>query len=567
MSELNLQTQREIRCLLAMLLEGELDEAGFARFHLLLRNNDAAQQYYLDLLDVSVSLRKLDWTLEAIGARKADVLDHELWSALSDAEKNAPAVEFNPPACSRPVYVEKLTFPKNERHINRTSLFVVVTSLAAMLLMLAYVYFNPPVSAESVAIMRDSVDAVWGNSSLSSLKPGDLISTRDDVRTLLSGTVKIESLLGPEMIIEGPALFEFPDLNKMILHSGRVYVKVPKTAIGYTVRAPSFSVIDLGTEFGVSVANDGSGDVLMFSGKASLVTGTMGQTRGSQLLTEGSAKRIFAIDQQVQDIPFNPTAFVREMDSRDKMLWRGQAIDLADMVGGGNGLGTGQTGFGIDPVYGLLQAYKVPDLPIQSGSGHYVRTPWTRFVDGIFVPDGGKGPIEVSSEGHVFESCPDTDGVYWVGAVNGGKFMDWANSPQVMLALDGQEYGSTAHPAIFLHTNLGITFNLDAIREAMPSTELKEFRALCGISQSGPGRTPFADFWVLIDGQIKFNQSGTSPGAIRSICLPIEQDDHYLTLMTTDGGRQMCLTVDGTPYPIDSDWCVFAEPRLVLKTQ
>ncbi|MCE5187555.1 MAG: hypothetical protein LLF76_15645 [Planctomycetaceae bacterium] len=556
--------KKAIRCYLAQMLEGQLGEAEFVQLGGLLEGNSQAQEYYLDLLDIGVALRKLDWTVETEQAGMSDILNRELWSALSDTEKNAPSIELRSPVLASPEPLQKLAVPKSPRRISRLSLAAVFTSVAAMLLMLAYVHFSSKTQGEQAAVLKDSIGAVWGDSSFSP-PPGHVISTRDKTCVLLAGTVKIESLLGPEMIIEGPSLFEFPDMNKVLLHSGRIYVNVPKNAIGYTVRAPSFSVIDLGTQFGVSIDADGSGDVFMFSGKASLVSGAQGQTSGSHMLTEGTAKRVYAIDGQVEDIAFSETRFVRQIDSQQGLVWRGESVNLADMVGGGNGFGRGKIGTGIEPVHGTSGAFQVPAEAIQQGAGEYVPLGDHGFVDGVFVPDGGRGPVQVSSQGHTFDACPDTEGVYWMPVMNGGLFAHYPGAPQNPLRLGAAECGTAAHPAIFLHSNLGVTFDLRAIRNAVPATEIDEFQAQCGISSTGPQRFPCADLWVLVDGKVRFSRRGVGGADVHSIDIPIYPGDQFLTLAATDGGREICLSDGSNRYPIDSDWCVFAQPRLTLQ--
>lgn len=563
MTELDFNLRQEIRNCVCVLLDGTIEEAQFACLHQLLENNPAAQDYYLDFLEVSVSLRKLDWTLEMESCDNG-ILDQELWSQLAYTEKNAPTVELcRPQPEAVPSANPKLVVTQSQRHISKLSLVSVFTSAAAMLLLLCYAYFTPQASSEPVAVMTDGIGAVWGNAGACP-KTGDPFLKNSTVHTLLSGVVKIESLLGPEIIIEGPSLFEFPDMNKVILHSGRIYVDVPKNAIGYSVLAPSFTVIDLGTSFGVSVDADGSGDVLMFSGQASLVAGRQGQTKSSHMLTEGSAKRVFAIGHQVEDIPFVSTTFVRQMDSKQNLLWRGQPLNLADIVGGGNGFGTGQIGSGIDPLTGELKPYKLPEVTTTVGAG-FTAVDWNAFIDGVFVPDGGSGPVQVSTKGQVFEDCPDTDGVFWTLALNGGRIADFVDSPIVSLVLGGNEYGTRQRPAIFLHSNLGITFDLDAVRNSMPDFRIAEFRSLCGISSTGPQRLPYADFWVLVDGQLRFSREGVGASDIHPVSIPITSSDRFLTLVATDGGTDVALKENNISYPIDSDWCLFAEPYLIME--
>lgn len=564
MTSPDFQKEKEIRYFVSLMLEGQMDERDFSVFQQLLQHDDQAQEYYLDLLDINVSLRKLDWTLENLELRGSDTLDREMWSALSYAENHAPAIQLAKPEPIKHVVVEKLEVPKGQRQISHLSVAALILSSAAMLLMLAYVYFNPQVNSQPVAVVTDSLEAVWGNGSLA-LEPGDSISSGDQTRFLLSGLVKVESLLGPELIIEGPSLFQFPDQNKMVLQSGRVHVKVPKNAIGYTVRTPSFSVIDLGTEFGVGVENDGSGRVYMFSGKASLVAGTQGQTNSSHILTEGTAKRVYAIDNQVEDIPFADAVFVRRMDSRQGLIWKGESVNLADIVGGGNGFGTGKIGVGINPLNGQMEQCLTPEEATTPGQG-FVETSRNRFVDGVFVPDGSAGPVQVSSKGHFFAQCPPTTNLFWTPVLNGGQVAQWFGAEPTPMFLDGVEYGTASNPAIFVHSNLGVTFDLNAIRSVLDAAELDAFRAKCGISSSGPNRSPWVDIWILVDGQLRFVQKGVGASKVYDISVPLRPGDEFLTLMTTDGGDQICLESNEARYPIDSDWCMFAEPRLMLRT-
>jgi hypothetical protein len=561
MTVLDPNIRQEIRNAVCVLLDGTIQEAQFARLHHLLESHPAAQDFYLDFLEVSVSLRKLDWTLE-LESPEDGILDQELWSQLAYTENNAPAVKLCRPQAETIPCMQKPAAACRQRPVSKLSVVSLITSLAAMLLLLCYAYFTPQSSSEPLAVMTDGIKAVWGNTGPSP-KPGDPFLNDSTVHTLLSGSVKIESVLGPELIIEGPALFEFPDMNKVLLHSGRIYANVPKNAIGYSVLAPSFTVIDLGTEFGVSVDADGSGDVLMFSGKASLVAGRQGDTSGSHMLTEGSAKRVFAIGHHVEDIPFVSTTFVRQLDSAQSLLWRGQPLNLADLVGGGNGFGTGQIGSGIDPLTGKLQPYKLPDSTRTAGNG-FTAVAWNPFVDGIFVPDGGNGPVQISTRGDAFVDCPDTDGNFWIPPLNGGRISDFVNKPIVPLVLNDLQYGTPAHPAILLHSNLGITFDLQAIGASMPGISIAEFRSLCGISSTSPERFPYADFWVLVDGKVRFSRRGTGASEVHSICVPIKPTDRFLTLATTDGGMNVSASGGNGVYPIDSDWCLFAEPYLIL---
>jgi hypothetical protein len=124
-----------------------------------------------------------------------------------------------------------------------------------------------------------------------------------------------------------------------------------------------------------------------------------------------------------------------------------------------------------------------------------------------------------------------------------------------------QAYGTREHPAIVLHSNGGITFDLDAMRGDMPGLEITEFKACCGISEAvrahlnGTTQRGLADFWVLVDGQKRFEAAGvTVDSEPPEISVPLGRQERFLTLVTTDGNGWA-----------NYDWGFFAEPRLEVR--
>ena len=64
---------------------------------------------------------------------------------------------------------------------------------------------------------------------------------------------------------------------------------------------------------------------------------------------QGYAKRVSGNDSRVHDIPVIETLFARHINSKTAVIWRGQKqMDLADVMGGGNGFGTGRTDVWLD---------------------------------------------------------------------------------------------------------------------------------------------------------------------------------------------------------------------------
>ena len=127
-------------------------------------------------------------------------------------------------------------------------------------------------------------------------------------------------------------------------------------------------------------------------------------------------------------------------------------------------------------------------------------------------------------------------------------------------------YSKDQASCMFLHPNLGVTFDLDAIRSLLPNVDPVRFQSKIGISERA-WRECNADFWVLVDGKVRYKQEKVKrKGVIDIIDIKLSEDDRFLTFVTTDGGDPDMRTVNNFPaLGIDSDWCVFADPVLILE--
>jgi len=83
---------------------------------------------------------------------------------------------------------------------------------------------------------------------------------------LRQGLAEIRFHSQARVILEGPATFVLDDPNGGFLHAGKLTAVVPHEAAGFTVRTPSATVVDWGTEFGVAVEPDGRTEVHVFAG-------------------------------------------------------------------------------------------------------------------------------------------------------------------------------------------------------------------------------------------------------------------------------------------------------------
>lgn len=119
---------------------------------------------------------------------------------------------------------------------------------------------------DGVAVLTKAVDAVWNNENSPAV--GVPISPQD-IR-LSSGLVQLEFYNGANVIIEGPAHIELVDSETAICHFGKVRARVPQHAQGFTILSPGVELVDLGTEFGMDVSQDGNTSVHVFDGKVEL---------------------------------------------------------------------------------------------------------------------------------------------------------------------------------------------------------------------------------------------------------------------------------------------------------
>lgn len=548
-------------------LEGTIQPDAFEELQHRIQSSPEAARAYVDFVLNHAIIAPRAKT-PSLGASSSDsaVVNWQFWNELAETEKSSPAVAEIEPAPEenkhfsvRDSQVERVT-----HSVNRVFLLTAVVSSAALILLIALAYLNPAKSLLPAATIIDTYHAKWVNSA-SSLAEGDILYGKNEPLHLLSGVVKMEFAYGAKVILEGPVTFKTVSPDKLVLESGRMYASVPVKATGFTVMTPSSSIIDLGTEFGVEVDFAGSTNVHMFHGKTSLLAGVLGNVQTSCILETGQAKRV-SLAGKLQDIPLNQNGFVRALDSRANFVWHGEKVNLADIVGGGDGLGTGTINQGIDVATGKARLFEKATTSLQ-GKSQYVPVAENPLIDGVFIPIVQNGTLTISSKGHTVDHFPQSAGDYWNGIFNGG-WHEAANFsvPRHHLKLRGTEYGNTENPSIYMHASQGITFDLNAIRQRFPGLAIHRFETVCGISESildyignirqkRPNEPlPIAGFHVLLDGQLKFSRN-IPAGQSDVVHIPISSQDRYLTLITTEGP-------DGTHF---NDWALFAEPYLYLE--
>jgi len=226
-----------------------------------------------------------------------------------------------------------------------------------------------------------------------------------------------------------------------------------------------------------------------------------------------------------------------------------EKLDLLDIVAGGNGLGRLRER-GIDPASGNRDLAFTYD--VRGGDRQYHWIGWHPLIDGVFVPDGGTGPVQLDSAGHVFDGFPKTNGE--------ASCTIWAQGPEVLPVETAAELAKqrqlkqywTPRPEqlmperrglLGIHSNAGITFRLDAMRRAFPSVAPSRFQAIAVLDDVRPlipEAEAMVDLWVFVDGQMKFKREKLrfQDGTI-NVDVALKSSDRFLTLAVTDGGDRM----------------------------
>ena len=201
----------------------------------------------------------------------------------------------------------------------------------------------------------------------------------------------------------------------------------------------------------------------------------------------------------------------------------GVAIDLADVVGGGSGFGSGTKGLGLDVRTGKGQVRPFGDLGnVQPGRFSPVSH---ELIDGVFVPTANE--TVVSSTGLKATDLPENGGQAWDMIRNGPV------ASQYSTQLGAVDYDSEGHSLLGLHANAGITFDLAAVRT---STGVRELRFSTVVGYGGRLEEPSAEFRVLLDGQLRA-QGRIGRKDVVEVDLTIADTDRFLTLISTDGGN------------------------------
>lgn len=181
---------------------------------------------------------------------------------------------------------------------------------------------------DGVAVLVHAVDVDWRMDDPPTLgailSPGPL--------KMQGGLVQIEFYSGARLIVEGDADLSIVSANEAVCRKGRLRAIVPQHARGFRISSPKFDLVDLGTEFGLQIGDDGLANVQVFDGEVELYRADTDQSESSvindkqvngkpadHLLTEGEAIT-WTAGGKVQRAEADPSQFTSFQQARDRSL-------------------------------------------------------------------------------------------------------------------------------------------------------------------------------------------------------------------------------------------------------
>ena len=273
--------ERRFGFLLAKLMEGSTtpEEAEWIAGRL--RSSAAARKYYHDYVETHAILR---WehgaTDESLTLTALDRIFNERREDDPPAAEDAGGPSFS--------WLE-------DSHVPRTfptGLFLgsmlAVAALAILIVGGRRFFDRANDSAPSPVVVAEIVrcqDCEWNETS-NVRKQKDPVHAGEWI-DLERGRVQIRFPRGEDVFVEGPVRFQCKTSDRGYIESGTLTARVPSQGIGFGIETPTARVIDLGTEFGVSVAEKGLTRIQVFSGN--VVVNGVSEPEDVRRLSQGEA--------------------------------------------------------------------------------------------------------------------------------------------------------------------------------------------------------------------------------------------------------------------------------------
>jgi hypothetical protein len=322
MDPLNEKVSEPLKDLTDAYLSGLLDEAGLGELEVMLRADADARRYFVRYARMHTDLH-LEARSQQASDRALDRIDNLIRAeAAGDApQRSLLRLWFTPKVL-----------------VAAASLLLAVGLTWGVWKRLA----GPEPSSRDLAIawLVNAQNCRWSEAE----PTGDMQA--GTVLSLERGLAEIRFQCGSRVVLEGPASLELLSGKSARLRHGKLTARVPGPTTGFEIVSPQGKVIDLGTEFGISVSNNGGAtEVYVFEGKVEAHPIGGDKTDAPLSLVQNEAARI--AEGKVVREPAAKTDFVRAIVPPPVIVPRSFRLAFDRLAEGGirdaDGSGTGLT--------------------------------------------------------------------------------------------------------------------------------------------------------------------------------------------------------------------------------
>ena len=286
----------EVEELCAALCDGQITPEETLRLESLVESDEDARRTYIEYLNLHAALQWYNTPQASVDVESSAGAVHPEPASSPDDDDAASSPDTHSNPGRPPILVLRDSLAQMTTHPMAFSLGTAAVVTFVLLGLLNVIPLGPPdsppiVPPKYVASITRTVGCEWGDMP-TSVNEGSRLQVGQGL-VLNSGTADIDFDDGATTEIRGPCEFRVAGSNAGELTAGRLTAHVPPAAAGFAVNTPAVRVVDLGTEFGVLVENDGdTAEVHVFDGEVEAEQwGVMGPTGKMLSLLKNHAAR------------------------------------------------------------------------------------------------------------------------------------------------------------------------------------------------------------------------------------------------------------------------------------
>lgn len=277
-------------------LEGELSAADQQELGAILRDNDAAQLLYVEMIEDVTSLRwwstdihpemQLE-TLVALASRPQRTAPYRRWASIAIVAASLLVAL----AAGWWQFFQRQELPIADRDRSGANETVVESNQKGL---------RSP--SDGIATLTRLRGVRWvGNEKalpeMTRLTVGQVLSFQE-------GEAEIFFDQAVQLVVRGPASIELRSPMEIYSSHGVISARVGEKGKGFAIQTPTGRITDLGTEFAIDIGEKGSTDVAVFRGAVDLaygmqdlsVTTRLNQGQGLHLDSKGNLRRLMSIN-------------------------------------------------------------------------------------------------------------------------------------------------------------------------------------------------------------------------------------------------------------------------------